>query len=74
MDIFSRQKLFIRTIVALVILNIVLIALFILKETKPGREPLLFPKNEQYKDVTHILFRQVRGGRSNFSNLTDWYL
>lgn len=55
MDIFAKQKLLIRAIVVLVILNIGLIGFFIFKEMKPDHKPLLFPKNEAYKDVSGIL-------------------
>ena len=55
MDIFTQQKLLIRTVVVLVVLNLGSIGFFILKEIRPRHEPLLFPKNEAYKDVSGIL-------------------
>ena len=55
MDIFTQQKLLIRTVVVLVVLNIVSIGFFVLKEIRPHHEPLLFPKNESYKDISRIL-------------------
>jgi Spy/CpxP family protein refolding chaperone len=63
MDIFAKQKIFIRTIILLVVLNIALIGFFIFKEMKPHHEPLLFPKNEEYNDVSGILKKEL--------NLTD---
>jgi hypothetical protein len=36
-------------------LNLVSIGFFVLKEIRPHHEPLLFPKNEAYKDVSTIL-------------------
>lgn len=63
MDIFAKQKIFIRTIILLVVLNIALIGFFIFKEMKPHHEPLLFPKSEEYNDVSGILKKEL--------NLTD---
>lgn len=59
MDIFTQQKIFIRTIIILVALNIGLIGFLIFKEMKPRHEPLLFPRNEQYKDLTNILKKEL---------------
>lgn len=55
MDTFTQQKLLIRTLIVLVVLNLSLIGFFILKEICPRHEPLLFPKSEAYKDVSGIL-------------------
>lgn len=59
MDIFTQQKLLIRTVIVLVVLNLVSIGFFVLKEIRPHREPLLFPKNESYKDVSRILKEEL---------------
>lgn len=59
MDIFSQHKLLIKTIIVLVIMNIVMMVFFILKETSPDHEPLLFPKNETFKDVSGILKKEL---------------
>ena len=59
MDIFTQQKLLIRTVVVLVVLNLVSIGFFVLKEIRPHHEPLLFPKNESYKDVSRILKEEL---------------
>ena len=59
MDIFAKQKIFVRTIILLVVLNIILLGFFIFKEMKPRHEPLLFPKNEEYKDVSLILKKEL---------------
>lgn len=63
MDIFTQNKILIRTIVVLIVMNVASIGLFIFKEIKPNHEPLLFPKNEEYKDVSGILKTEL--------NLTD---
>ncbi len=63
MDIFSQNKIFIRTIILLVVLNITLISFFIFKEMKPRHEPNPFPGNEDAKDVSEILKKEL--------NLTD---
>jgi alanine racemase len=63
MDIFAKQKIFVRTIILLVFLNVGLIVFFIFREMKPLHEPLLFPKNEAYNDVSGILKKEL--------NLTD---
>ncbi len=59
MDIFYQKKLFSRIIVLLVLLNLLTIGFFIWK-TYFQHEPLLFPKNEKYKDVTAILQRELQ--------------
>ncbi len=59
MDIFAKQKIFIRTIIILVIMNIALMGFFIFKEIKPFHEPLLYPKNEEYHDVSGILKKEL---------------
>lgn len=63
MDIFTQNKILIRTVVVLIVLNLVSIGFFIFKEMKPRHEPLLFPKNEEYNDVSGILKKEL--------NLTD---
>lgn len=59
MDIFSQNKLLIRTILVLVVLNLGSICFFTVKEIRSHREPLLFPKNEAYKDVSKILKKEL---------------
>ena len=59
MDIFTQQKLLIRTIVVLVVLNVFSIGFFIWKEVKQNHEPLLFPKNEAYRNVSNILEKEL---------------
>ncbi|MEC4048269.1 hypothetical protein OX284_002410 [Flavobacterium sp. SUN046] len=51
--------MFSRIIVLLVLLNLLTIGFFIWK-TYFQHEPLLFPKNEEYKDVTAILQRELQ--------------
>ena len=56
MDIFSQKKLLFRSVIALAILNVMAIGLFAWKDFKHrNREPELFPKIEQYHDVSGIL-------------------
>ena len=58
MDIFSQRKFFIRIIFFLVILNLITIGFFVWKSFY-SHEPLLFPKNEAYKNVTGILKNEL---------------
>ena len=58
MDIFTKQKLLIRIIVFLIVLNLGSISFFIWRDLK-HKEPLLFPKNEDYKDVTSVLKKEL---------------
>jgi Spy/CpxP family protein refolding chaperone len=60
MDIFSQHKLLIKTIIVLVVMNIAMMVLFMLKEIRPHHEPLLFPKNEAFKDVSGILEKELK--------------
>ena len=59
MDIFTQNKILIRTVIVLIVLNLVSIGFFIFKEIRPPHEPLLFPKNEDYKDVSGILKKEL---------------
>jgi periplasmic protein CpxP/Spy len=59
MDIFSQNRLLVRTILVLVILNLGSITFFTIKEMQSHREPLMFPKNEAYKDVSKILKKEL---------------
>ena len=54
MDIFSQKKFFIRIIIFLVLLNLLSISIFVWKSVY-NNEPLLYPKNEDYKNVSGIL-------------------
>ena len=58
MDIFNQKKVLTRIIVFLIFLNLVTISFFVLKESH--HEPLLFPKNEAYKDVTNVLKKELQ--------------
>lgn len=71
MDIFRKQKIVSRTIIILVLLNILLISFLFWKEMKPKREPLLFPKNEIYKDVSLILKNELNLNEKQVSNLDE---
>ena len=59
MDIFSKHKLLSRSVLFLVVLNLVTLGFFVWKEFKPHKEPLLFPINESYKDVSNILKKEL---------------
>ena len=61
MDIFSQNKLLIRGIIIVVLLNISIIGMVLWKEFHHG--PLLFPDNKDYHDVSDILKKEL--------NLTD---
>ena len=57
MEIFSQNKLLIRCVIFLALLNVFSISVFLWKEFHHG--PLLFPKNEDYHDVSGILQREL---------------
>ena len=57
MEIFSQNKLLIRCVIFLALLNVFSIGIFLWKEFHHG--PLLFPKNETYHDVSGILQREL---------------
>lgn len=58
MDIFNQKKVLTRIIIFLIFLNLVTISFFALKDSQ-HHEPLLFPKNEAYKDVTNVLEKKL---------------
>lgn len=70
MDIFSKRKFYIRVIFFLVVLNLFTVGFFIWKNIY-HHEPLLFPKNEAYKNVTGILKRELNLNNSQVSKLND---
>lgn len=59
MDIFTQNKNLIRTVILLVLLNLILIFFLVWKEVtrrpEGSRGPELFPKNEEFRDVSGIL-------------------
>jgi Spy/CpxP family protein refolding chaperone len=58
MDIFTQNKNLVRTVILLVLLNLILIAFLVWKEvtrSPPRGEPALFPKQEEFRDVAGIL-------------------
>ncbi|WP_112111873.1 Spy/CpxP family protein refolding chaperone [Flavobacterium aciduliphilum] len=55
MDIFKKHQIATRIIFLLVFLNLSMILFFFWREYSVREEPLLFPKNEAYKDVSGIL-------------------
>ena len=57
MDIFIQNKVLTRIIIFLILLNLITISFFVLKESH--HEPLLFHKNEAYKDVTNVLKKEL---------------
>ena len=57
MDIFNQKKVLTRIIIFLILLNLITISFFVLKESH--HEPLLFHKNEAYKDVTNVLKKEL---------------
>ncbi len=59
MDIFSQNKVLIRTIIVLVVLNLVLIGFFIFKEICPNRELDFRPDHENKKELSAILKKEL---------------
>lgn len=58
MYIFQQKRMFIRIIGLLTITNIILI-IILFRFSLHSKTPLLFPKNEDYKDVTGILKKEL---------------
>ncbi len=58
MDIFYQKKLATRIIIFLILLNLVLLGFMVLKNGL-SKDPLLFPKNESYHDVSGILKEEL---------------
>lgn len=63
MDIFSQNKFLIKTIVLLVLLNVIMVGFFVFKETKFNRPPHPYPKDGNYKKIGAVLKKEL--------NLTD---
>lgn len=59
MDVFSQNKIFIKTIVLLVLLNVVLIGFFIFKEARPNRPPHRFEDDGNYNKIAVILKKEL---------------
>jgi len=59
MDFFSQKMFFIRAIFFLVILNLITVG-FLLWKSLYSHEPLLFPKNETYKNITGVLQKELK--------------
>ena len=68
MDIFSQKKFFTRVILFLVMLNLLSVGFFVWKSVYP-HEPLLFPKNEDYKNVSGILKKELNLDEKQVSKL-----
>lgn len=69
MDIFSQKKFLTRIILFLVMLNLISVSFFIWKSIY--NEPLLFPKNEDYKNVSRILKRELNLSEKQDSKLIE---
>ena len=59
MDIFSQNKLLIRTILFLVILNLGSITFFTIKGLRPPQEKELRPNDDKKKEITTILKKEL---------------
>jgi capsular polysaccharide biosynthesis protein len=70
MDIFNQKKVLIRIIILLVLLNLISITFFVLKD-KHHHEPLLFPKNEAYKDVSGVLKKELQLNDEQLNNFNS---
>lgn len=57
MEIFSQNRLLIRCVIFLALLNVISISIFLWKEFHHG--PLLFPQNEAYHDVSRVLQKEL---------------
>lgn len=59
MDVFSQNKFLIRTILFLVILNIVSITFFSIRSFRPKNDDLLPPRNEHKTELSEILKKEL---------------
>jgi len=69
MDIFSQKKFLTRIILFLVMLNLISVSFFIWKSIY--NLPLLFSKNEDYKNVSRILKRELNLSEKQDSKLIE---
>ena len=67
MDVFSQKKFLTRIILFLVMLNLISVSFFVWKSIY--NEPLLFPKNENYKNVSRILKKELNLNEKQVSKL-----
>ena len=65
MDIFNQNKFLTRIIISLVILNLLVIS-FVFFKNIYHQGPLLYPKNETYKDVSNILKKELNLNENQF--------
>ncbi len=63
MDIFAQNKLLVRLVILLTALNLFSIGIFLWKDFSHHHEPELFPHNNEYRDVSTVLKKEL--------NLTD---
>lgn len=70
MDIFSQKRFLTRIILFLVILNLISVGFFVWKSIY-HQGPLLFPKNEEYKNVSGILKKELNLSENQVSKLDE---
>lgn len=70
MDVFNQKNVLKRIIYFLVLLNFFTLSFFIWKEIS-GHKPLLFPKNEDYKDVSNILKKELQLNENQVIKFND---
>jgi Spy/CpxP family protein refolding chaperone len=70
MDIFSQKKFLTRVILFLVMLNLLSVGFFVWKSVY-HHEPLLFLKNEDYKNVSGILKKELNLDEKQVSELNE---
>ena len=59
MDIFAQKKLLVRLVILLTILNLSSIGFFLRKDFSHRHEPKLFPHDNEYRDVSTILQKEL---------------
>lgn len=69
MDFFRKQLIVSRTVIVLVLLNIFLISFLFWKQIRPNHEPLIFPKNKAYKDISFVLKKELNLNEKQVSKL-----
>jgi len=69
MDVFSQKKFLTRIILFLVMLNLISVSFFVWKSIY--NEPLLFPKNGDYKNISRILKKELNLSEKQDSKLIE---
>ena len=70
MDVFNQKKIMTRLILFLVLLNLFTLSFFIWKEFT-HHNPKLFPKNEEFRDVSSVLKKELQLSEKQFKKFDE---